>query len=58
MLSLRAGPAFAIEPLRPERLAEVPNTFGSLPMQDLIWLAVLAGLALLTFAYVRLCDAA
>jgi len=25
---------------------------------DLLWLAVLAGLCLLTFAYIRLCDAA
>lgn len=28
------------------------------PMQDLIWLAVLAGLFLATLAYVRLCDEA
>jgi len=27
-------------------------------MTDLLWLAVLAGLALLTFAYIRLCDVA
>jgi hypothetical protein len=27
-------------------------------MNDLTWLAVLAGLTLLTFAYVRLCDRA
>jgi len=27
-------------------------------MNDLTWLAVLAGLTLLTFAYVRLCDKA
>jgi len=25
-------------------------------MQDLIWVAIMAGLAALTFAYVRLCD--
>jgi len=25
---------------------------------DILWLAVLAGLCLLTFAYIRLCDAA
>ncbi|WP_293976594.1 hypothetical protein [Sphingomonas sp.] len=28
------------------------------PMSDLLWLAVLAGLFLLTLAFVRLCDAA
>jgi len=28
------------------------------PMPDLIWLAVLAGLFLLTLAFVRLCDQA
>jgi hypothetical protein len=27
-------------------------------MQDLLWLAVLAGLAALTLAFVRLCDQA
>jgi hypothetical protein len=31
---------------------------GVSPMDDLIWLAVLGGLFLLTLAYVRLCDAA
>jgi hypothetical protein len=28
----------------------------SFPVTDLLWLAVLAGLCLLTFAYIRLCD--
>ena len=28
------------------------------PMTDLVWLAVLGGLFLLTLAYVRLCDEA
>jgi len=27
-------------------------------MNDLIWLAILAGLVLLTFAYLRLCEKA
>lgn len=27
-------------------------------MQDILWLGVLLGLALLTFAYVRLCERA
>jgi hypothetical protein len=31
---------------------------GTLPMNDLLWLAVLAGLVLATLAYVRLCEKA
>ncbi len=27
-------------------------------MQDLVWIAIMAGLSALTFAYVRLCDKA
>ena len=42
---------------RPALLPSIDAVRG-LTMQDLIWLAVLAGLLALTLAYVRLCDAA
>lgn len=36
----------------------LPNQSGVPSMQDLLWLAILAGLFLATLAYVRLCDEA
>jgi hypothetical protein len=35
-----------------------PHWFTGVPMQDLLWLAILAGLFLLTLAFVRLCGEA
>ena len=38
--------------------AALPRPSGLFFMSDLLWLAVLAGLFLLSLAFVRLCDAA
>ena len=38
--------------------AALPRPLGLFFMSDLLWLAVLAGLFLLSLAFVRLCDAA
>ena len=38
--------------------AALPRPSGHSSMYDLLWLAVLAGLFLLSLAFVRLCDAA
>ena len=39
-------------------VAALPRPPGHFSMYDLLWLAVLAGLFLLSLAFVRLCDAA
>lgn len=59
METLRLPTAFAVEPLRIERLPALRPTYVKVPpMQDLLWLAILGGLFAATLAYIRLCDQA
>jgi hypothetical protein len=58
MLSLCAAPAFPWKRnCRKAHLApDNQSPIRGFIMTDIIWLSVLAGLFLLTLAYVRLCD--
>ena len=54
---MRFVTAFAAAITVSATIAPMPST-NSGSMQDLLWLAIVGGLLLLTLAYVRLCDKA